>query len=74
MAKALEHPPMLGSPHTLRHTFGTRLAQRGARVGVIQKLMGHSTIAVTERYMQVNDEETAVAVGLLEPQAKEAAG
>lgn len=36
--------------HSLRHTFGTRLAERGVPITVIKELMGHSTITTTERY------------------------
>lgn len=39
--------------HSTRHTFGTWLAERGTPVVVIQKLMGHSTVKTTERYMSV---------------------
>jgi len=36
--------------HTLRHTFATRLTQHNVNVFAIQKLMGHKTLAMTERY------------------------
>jgi integrase len=35
------------SPHTLRHTFCTRMAENGINVKVLQEIMGHSNIAVT---------------------------
>lgn len=36
--------------HMLRHTFCSRLAQRGVALQVIQQLAGHKTISVTMRY------------------------
>jgi integrase len=36
--------------HSLRHTFGSWLAQSGVSLYEIQKLMGHSSIGVTEKY------------------------
>jgi integrase len=37
--------------HDLRHTFGTRLAQMGKSLSVIQALMGHLSIVTTQRYV-----------------------
>lgn len=42
--------PLSGSPHWLRHTFCTHLAQAGVSLHEIQRLAGHSSIAVTEKY------------------------
>jgi integrase len=36
--------------HDLRHTFATRLAQSGVDLYKIQKLLGHKTITMTQRY------------------------
>lgn len=36
--------------HSLRHSSCTHLPQRGALVQEVQKLAGHSTIAVAEMY------------------------
>jgi integrase len=36
--------------HDLRHTFASRLAQSGVDPYTIQKLMGHSSFTMTERY------------------------
>ncbi len=35
------------SPHTLRHTYCTRMAEKGMDVKVLQEIMGHKTIAIT---------------------------
>ena len=38
-------------PHSLRHTFGTRLGLAGADAFTIMRLMGHSSIVVSQRYV-----------------------
>ncbi len=52
--------------HTLRHTFGTDLTAKGIPTRVVQKLMGHSSIKMTERYAHVADETARQAVMTLE--------
>lgn len=42
--------PIKGSPHWLRHTFCTHLAQAGVSLHEIKGLAGHSSITVTEKY------------------------
>jgi integrase len=51
--------------HDLRHTFATRLIQRGADIVTVQKLLGHSSVTITERYTHSGAEEKRAAVGLL---------
>jgi integrase len=41
-------------PHTLRHTFCSHLAMRGAPARAIQKLAGHQSVVTTERYMHLS--------------------
>lgn len=38
-------------PHALRHSFATNLQKRGASVAEIKEMMGHSSVATTERYL-----------------------
>jgi integrase len=42
--------------HACRHTYATRAVQKGVPIRILQKLMGHKTIAMTERYSHVHDE------------------
>jgi integrase len=37
--------------HSLRHTFATRLGEAGADAFLIMRLMGHSSITVSQRYV-----------------------
>lgn len=49
--------PDVWSMHALRHRFATR-AYRGTRnLRAVQGLLGHSSVAVTERYTAVDDNE-----------------
>ena len=52
--------------HTLRHTFATRLVDRGADIVTVQQLLGHSTITVTMRYTHTNLDSKRAAVAKLE--------
>ena len=51
--------------HSPRRTFITRLANKGIDVRLLAELGGHSSISVTQRCIDVNDEQMANAVELL---------
>ena len=55
-----------GQVHRLRHTFGSSLVRAGVNPRLIQKLMGHSSIKITERYMSVGDDQLQSAIVSLE--------
>lgn len=45
------------SPHTLRHTYATRLIRAGVNIYVVQRLLGHSSLATTQIYLWASPEE-----------------
>ncbi len=52
-------PPM--PLHCLRHTFGTVMARR-VPLGVLQRLMGHSEVSTTMRYVDVGEDDKREAI------------
>lgn len=53
-------------PYALRHTCASRLVQRGVRIEVVQKWLGHSSIQMTLRYARLNPQNLMDAVKVLE--------
>lgn len=45
------------SPHDLRRTTATHLAQNGASIRQIQVLLGHTSLKVTTKYLRLTDEK-----------------
>ncbi len=43
------------APHRLRHTFATRLINRGVPITTRQRLVGQRDLGTTQRYAQVMD-------------------
>jgi site-specific recombinase XerD len=44
------------TPHTLRRTFGSDLVNRGVRLEVVSRLLGHASTAITEKaYARLED-------------------
>jgi integrase/recombinase XerD len=54
-----------GSSHSGRKFFITTLANKGIGVRILASLAGHRSIAVTQRYIDVNDEQKRNAVELI---------
>ena len=53
-------------PHLLRHTFCTRLHQKGVDPMIIKELAGHQSLNTTMRYIKIESKEQAEAVVRLE--------
>jgi integrase len=53
-------------PHSLRHTFGTRLGESETEAFTIMKIMGHSSVTVSQRYVQPTPESMERAFERLE--------
>ena len=52
--------------HTLRHTFASHLAMAGVDLYTISKLLGHASIAMTQRYAHLSQDHEKMAVEKLE--------
>ena len=53
------------SSHSMRRSFITLLASKGISVRVLAEISGHRSIAVTQRYIDVNDDMKRNAVELV---------
>jgi integrase len=65
-ARKLLNLPAEFVPHTFRHTYGTRLGEAGADAFTIMKLMGHSSVTVSQRYVHPTPETLERAVERLQ--------
>lgn len=56
-------------PHALRHSFATHLLARGANVQAVRDLLGHSSLATTQKYLAVTPPELRTAYQKFHPRA-----
>ncbi|MCS6894800.1 MAG: tyrosine-type recombinase/integrase [Bacteroidia bacterium] len=56
-------------PHALRHSFATHLLMRGANVQAVRDLLGHETVATTQKYLALTPAEVKAAYKKFHPRA-----
>ena len=59
--------------YDLRHDFATQVRRRGTGLDVIAALLGHSSLAMAQRYAHIGDAELVAAVSGLEAKNKKLA-
>jgi len=47
------------SPHALRHAHASHSLERGAKIHLVQATLGHSSVAVTGRYLHARPEDSS---------------
>lgn len=65
VSQAMGRAGIPGTPHALRHWFGTELRRAGVDMRTVQKLMRHANLSTTAQYTAVDDVEMDAAINLL---------
>ena len=59
------------SPHDIRHAFATHMLDSGADLRLIQELLGHESVATTQRYTHLSSAQMAQGFAKHHPRYKE---
>lgn len=52
-------PPV--HPHQFRHTFATEFLRNGGNPQILQRILGHTTQVMTQRYVHMTDADAAAS-------------
>ena len=55
------------TPHMIRHTVATLLLRYGADIRIVQEVLGHASIATTQRYTHVSKDHLFSALRARHP-------
>lgn len=59
------------SPHWIRHTYATEMLRGGASVEHVRAMLGHESVATTQRYLHLSGGDIQAAHGNFHPDAQE---
>ncbi|MEY2831625.1 MAG: hypothetical protein RLZZ574_883, partial [Cyanobacteriota bacterium] len=45
--------------HTLRHCHATNSLEKGAPISLVKETLGHSSVAITSRYLHVRPDQSS---------------
>ncbi len=65
LKRELKRLGMSGYVHALRHTFASRLVQRGVSIYEVKELLGHASVQTTQIYSHLQNNHLRQAVNVL---------